>query len=68
MEKALKVFVHATIVVLILGGVMLLNDGDLNIYSIWAVVGYVSVIYLIETKWNTINSSGDRAMTGLPLS
>jgi len=50
MEKALKVFVHATIVVLILGGVMLLNDGDLNIYSIWAVVGYVSVIYLIETK------------------
>ena len=50
MKKALKVFVHATTAAMILGGVMLLNDGDLDIYTIWAVVGFVSASYLIETK------------------
>jgi len=50
MKKLLTWFVYITLAFYILGSIMLLNDGDLDIYAVWNLLALIASIYLIETK------------------
>jgi len=50
MKKLLRYFVHFSTVITCLGGLLLLNDGELDIYAIWNVVSLIVASYLIEHK------------------
>jgi hypothetical protein len=47
-EKILKWFFYITAVVTFIGSVVMMADGDFDIYTMWHILGYGSGIYLIN--------------------
>lgn len=48
MKKVLRVFIHFTTATTVVGVILLLNDGDLDIYGIWNMFGFIAASYYIE--------------------
>jgi len=47
-DKIIKWFFYVTAIVTFIGAVLLLNDGEFDIYTAWHIMGYGAGIYLIN--------------------
>jgi len=50
LDKLLRAIYAISVAIMILGSVVLINDGEFDIYSAWAVVTYIIGAYLIFKK------------------
>ena len=48
MRKLLKIFIHGTTAIMTVGCVVLFADNDLDIYSLWGLLGFLASSYYIE--------------------
>lgn len=48
--KLAKQFVYLTTVLTVIGAVMLLNDGEFDVYGVWNLAGFLVASYLLHEQ------------------